>query len=64
MTIKLTTNGRSEWETLQDRRQFIELFFKKNPSAGTANASRQQLADELKDIKRKLNRLHTHGLDF
>lgn len=62
--IKLNDEHRSEWEKLQDRRQFIESFFRVNPTAGTANQSREQLAQELQQIKRRLNQLAVLGLTF
>jgi hypothetical protein len=62
--IKLNDEHRSEWETLQDRRQFIEAFFRANPTAGTASQARESLAAELRDIKRRLNQLAVLGLTF
>jgi hypothetical protein len=62
--IKLSDEHRSEWETLQDRRQWIEAFFRVNPTAGTANQNREQLAAELRTIKTRLNQLAVLGLTF
>jgi hypothetical protein len=54
----------SEWEKLQDRRQFIEQFFKVNPTSGTNEKSREVLREELREIKGKLNKLAVLGITF
>jgi hypothetical protein len=61
---KLLPTEMSEWEKLQDRRQFIEQFFKVNPTSGTNEKSREVLREELREIKGKLNKLAVLGITF
>ncbi len=54
----------SEWERLQDRRLFIEQFFKANPTSGTNADSRSALREELKAIKVRLNKMACMGITW